>query len=120
MHAEDGCTCGHHLDFEDEPVQVFGKMMAIAHEDNGPLVRAKIIFADAGDGMDPDDVEFEVLYMTGWHSSPKKADREALYRYWPLYEFRHGFKHPDDPRRTVDDPPPTQNVMSMLPVRDLR
>ena len=115
----DHCTCGQHLDFDDEPVQLFGKMMSILHEDNGPLTRAKIVFGDAGDGMDPEDVPLEILYTTPWYSSPKKADREALYRYWPLYEFKHGFKHPKDPRRRPDDPPPTEHVMAIMPIEGL-
>ena len=113
------CTCGLNLDFDDEPEMLRGKFMSIIHEDNGPLVRAKIVFADAGDGCDPEEVELEIVYTSPWYSSPKKADRDALYRYWPIYEFRHGFKHPSDPRRCPDDPPPLENVMSILPVDGL-
>ncbi len=103
------CSCGQHIEGDDLPG---GKFMAICHEVNGPLVRAVILFHDFAQGDIGEDGEPEVLYRTGWFNSPKKAEREALYRYWPLYEFKHGFKHPDDPRRTVDDAPPTQHVMT--------
>jgi hypothetical protein len=101
MHEE--CTCGHHVEDDELPP---GKMMFIADESNGPLVRSSIFFHDFDMG-DIDEIKGpELLYRTGWHSSAKKAQREALYRYWPLYEFRHGFKHPEDPRATQDDEVP--------------
>lgn len=111
MHDEH-CTCGWNLDY-DSPDVLRGKMMAIAKETNGSLVRAVIYYSDAGDGTPMDELPApEVLYQSPWYQSERKADRDALYRYWPLYEFKHGFKHPEDPRRTRDDPPPTETVAS--------
>lgn len=106
----DQCTCGNHLDFDNELLR--GKMMTVFHQRNGPLYRALIFFADAGDGTPPGEVVLEELYRTPWYRSAARADRDALYHYWPLYEFRHGFKHPEDPRRTSDDPPPSETVIS--------
>lgn len=105
----DRCSCGQEIEDDDLPA---GKVMMITHEENGPLVRAVILFYDFAQGDIGDQSEPEVLYRTSWFNSPRKAEREALYRYWPLYEFKHGFKHPDDPRRTADDPPPAQTVLT--------
>lgn len=90
--------------------------MFIVNEDNGPLTRAIILFHDFEKGEISKGNEPETLYRTDWCKSERKAQREALFRYWPLYEFKHGFKHPEDPRRTPDeDVPEGTAVMTMRP-----
>lgn len=101
------CTCGQHLEDDDIPG---GQVMAIIKEDRPGGCRAKIVFADFRDGPEP---EMEILWTGSWLSTEAKADREAMYRFWPIYEFRHGFKHPEDPRRTSADAPPTADVFVM-------
>lgn len=114
MHDEQ-CTCGLNLDYDSSEL-LEGKMMAIGKEDNGPLVRAVIYFWDAGEGTPMDEMPApEVLYQSRWYNSERKADRDALYRYWPLYEFKHGFKHPEDPRATRDDQPPAGVTVLAFP-----
>jgi hypothetical protein len=101
------CTCGQQLEDDDIPG---GQVMAIVTEDRPGAVRAKIIYADFRESLEP---EMEILWTGSWVATKAKADREAQYRYWPLYEFRHGFKHPQDPRRTSADAVPEAGVCVM-------
>lgn len=55
---------------------------------------------------------FEVLFVTPWMRSPESAAKQAMARYFPMYEFRQGFKHPQDPSRTEFDAPADACVVS--------
>ena len=61
----------------------------------------------------PKEHQFEELHRTTKCLFRREAERLALEAYWPIYEQRHGWKHPEDPRRTESDPPPAGDVFVM-------
>lgn len=113
QHHPEHCTCGGNLGSGDENEGVIvGKMLAIDLFQNGPMHAAVISFCDAGEGTRLDDLEFEVVYHTRPYRSKRHAQRDALRNYWRIYERLHGFKHPDDPRRTPNDAPAPEMVIT--------
>lgn len=104
---EHKCTCG--IDHDDIDIPP-GQVMSIFIDASNRGFQAQILWFDFSLSDTP---EPEVLYVTPWVSTEAKANRDARYRYWPLYEFKHGFKHPQDPRRTSSDHPPSATVITM-------
>lgn len=83
----------------------------IEYQQKGRLWRCRILVADLTKEPSPDAVE--VLFTTPWMRSPEAAENLALSRYFPIYEFRQGFKHPEDPTRTSLHPAPPCDVVTM-------
>ncbi len=107
---KDDCICGECGD--DLPI---GQVMMMATEENNGRHRAKILNLDFALGPEPDP---EILWTGTWLPTMAKAEREGLYRYWPIYEFKNGFKHPQDPRGLRDDGPPVGTVVFSMGLGD--
>lgn len=87
--------------------------MGVALRPEGRRFRGVVACLDVNEHMEPlGDVQ--VLWEGQPMHSPRAANRDAMRRYWGLYEMRHGFKHPDDPGRRPGDAPPSQFVVSMI------
>lgn len=90
-----------------------GCIMGVALRPAGLKFRGVVACLEVGEDLEPVG-DVQVLWEGQPMNSARAANREALRRYWGLYEMRHGFKHPDDPSRRPGDPPPTMSVVSMV------
>ncbi len=87
------------------------ELQFIEYQQKRRLWRCRII---VGELVEPPTVpKFEVIFVTPWMHSVATAESLAVSRYFPIYEFRHGFKHPEDPSRTRCDPGPPAGVVVM-------
>ena len=84
--------------------------MFLVYQQNRRLWRYQVVVADLAK---PPGTSNEVLYTTAWMQSVELAESLALARYFPLYEFRQGFKHPHDPSRLPGDPEPDACVVTV-------
>ena len=90
-------------------MESMGEAMWIEYQQRGRLWRCRIVAAALVDP--PAQLQPEELFVTPWMKSVQAAENLALSRYFPLYEFRQGFKHPDDPTRTEFDAAPRDIVV---------
>lgn len=63
--------------------------------------------------LPPTPPRFTTLFESHRCDTRQEAQRVAFVQFWPLYEQRHGFKHPEDPARTSFDLPPPADVVVM-------
>jgi hypothetical protein len=112
MHSQDESvdfTCDHDLSEEDLRLPD-GTIMGTALKKIGTKFAGVVMEFVIKHG---EEREPEILWEGKPCRTQRTAQRDAMRRYWPLYEFRNGFKHPDDPSRGPRDPEPTMSVMSM-------
>lgn len=88
----------------------FGTMMGVALRPVGHKFRGVVACVEVTEDFDPAG-DVQILWEGEPKPTPKSAHLDAMKRYWGLYQFKNGFKHPDDPSRTPEDPPPSKNVL---------
>ena len=67
-----------------------------------------------GEMVDPPHrPDFTVLFESPWRDKRSDALDLAMVEMFVLYQQRYGWKHPDDPTRTMFDLPPGGTVVTL-------